>query len=308
MSQTTTPLASRSDLSRDPAPPTPPSPEDDRSRRRRRAGRLAAAVAAYLITFLIVLPILWIALLSLEPSRTILSDPLSFRSLSFDNYRDAIASLPLVRMYKNTIIVAVASVTVGAVVSFMASYALTRMVFRRRGTQSTLRFYFLAGLAVPVYVLLFPIYRIDLALGIFGTYAALILPYIAVSIPFNTLLLTGFLREYPAELEEAAIMDGAGLFRICWSVVLPTMRPVIATILIFNVVYVFNEFPFVSILINNPDLATVSLAVSRFQGQYTVNYGGMMAAATLVLLPQLAIYALFQRHVIAGLTAGAVKG
>ena len=86
------------------------------------------------------------------------------------------------------------------------------------------------------------------------------------------------------------------------------MRPVIATILIFNVVYVFNEFPFVSILINNPDLATVSLAVSRFPGQCTVNYGGMMAAATLVLLPQLAIYALFQRHVIAGLTAGAVKG
>ena len=198
--------------------------------------------------------------------------------------------------------------TVGAVVSFMASFALTRMVFRVGRAQSSLRFYFLAGLAVPVYVLLFPIYRLDLALGIFGTYAALILPYIAVSIPFNTLLLTGFLREFPPELEEAAIMDGAGLFRLCWSVVLPTMRPVIATVLIFNVVYVFNEFPFVSILINDPDMATVSLAVSQFQGQYTVDYGGMMAAATLVLLPQLVIYAFFQRHVIAGLTAGAVKG
>ena len=276
--------------------------------RRRRTRLLAAGIAAYLVTFLIVLPILWIALLSLQPSDTILSDPFSIDSLSFDNYRDAIASLPLLQMYKNTIIVAAVSVTIGAAVSFMASFALTRMVFRRRTAQSSLRFYLLAGLAVPVYVLLFPIYRLDLALGIFGTYAALILPYIAVSIPFNTLLLTGFLREFPAELEEAAIMDGAGLLRVCWSVVLPAMRPVLATVLIFNVVYVFNEFPFVSILINNPDLATVSLAVSRFQGQYTVNYGGMMAAATLVLLPQLVIYALFQRHVIAGLTAGAVKG
>ena len=306
MTQTTTPLTTDPDLSRSPVPSAADG-HDDRPRRR-RTGRIAVAVIAYLVTFLIVLPILWIALLSLEPSNTILSDPLSLKNLTFDNYRDAIASLPLVRMYRNTIIVAVISVTVGAVVSFMASYALTRMVFRRRAAQTSVRFYFLAGLAVPVYVLLFPIYRIDLALGVFGTYAALILPYIAVSIPFNTLLLTGFLREYPAELEEAAIMDGAGLARICWSVVLPTMRPVIATILIFNVVYVFNEFPFVSILINNPDLATVSLAVSRFQGQYTVNYGGMMAAATLVLLPQLVIYALFQRHVIAGLTAGAVKG
>lgn len=308
MTQTTTPITPNPELARSQVTVTTLPLDDSRSRRRRRAGLIVGGAAAYLITFLIVLPLLWIALLSLEPSKTILSDPFSLRSLTVDNYRDAIASLPLVQMYKNTIIVAVASVTIGAVVSFMASFALTRMVFRRRTAQSSVRFYFLAGLAVPVYVLLFPIYRIDLALGIFGTYAALILPYIAVSIPFNTLLLTGFLREFPAELEEAAIMDGAGLFRICWSVVLPTMRPVIATILIFNVVYVFNEFPFVSILINNPNLATVSLAVSRFQGQYTVNYGGMMAAATLVLLPQLALYALFQRHVIAGLTAGAVKG
>ncbi|TGN64127.1 carbohydrate ABC transporter permease [Nocardioides eburneiflavus] len=283
--------------------PSPPRP-----RPRRRRGLVAVGAAAYLVTFLIVFPILWIALLSLQPSDKILSDPFSFDALTFDNYRNAIESLPLVQMYKNTLIVAVASVTLGAVVSFMAAFALTRMVFRRRAAQSSLRFYLLAGLAVPVYVLLFPIYRLDLALGIFGTYAALILPYIAVSIPFNTLLLTGFLRDFPAELEEAAIMDGAGLFRICWSVVLPAMKPVIATILIFNVVYVFNEFPFVSILINDPDMATVSLAVSKFQGQYTVDYGGMMAAATLVLVPQLAIYAVFQRHVIAGLTAGAVKG
>ncbi|KAA1397732.1 carbohydrate ABC transporter permease [Aeromicrobium ginsengisoli] len=287
---------------------TPPAGPRPVTRPRRRRGLIFTGLAAYLVTFLIVLPILWVTVLSLQPSDTILSDPFSIKTLTFDNYRNAVASLPLLQMYKNTLIVALASVTIGAIVSFMASYALTRMVFRHPTARSSLRFYFLAGLAVPVYVLLFPIYRIDLALGIFGTYAALILPYIAVSIPFNTLLLTGFLREFPKELEEAAIIDGAGLFRICWSVVLPTMRPVIATILIFNVVYVFNEFPFVSILINNPDLATVSLAVSKFQGQYTVDYGGMMAAATLVLLPQLVIYAVFQRHVIAGLTAGAVKG
>jgi len=279
-----------------------------RTGRSRRRGAIGFGVAAYLVTFLIVLPLLWIALLSLQSSGTILSDPFSVKSLTFDNYRHAVANLPLFQMYRNTIIVAVLSVAAGAVVSFTASYALTRMVFRHRRAQSSTRLYLLAGLAVPVYVLLFPVYRLDLALGIFGTYAALIVPYIAVSIPFNTLLLTGFLREFPPELEEAAIMDGAGLFRICWSVVLPTMRPVLATIVIFNVVYVFNEFPFVSILINNPDLATVSLAVSRFQGQYTVDYGAMMAAATLVLIPQLVIYAIFQRQVIAGLTAGAVKG
>jgi len=288
--------------------PTAPAPRPASRRRGGRRPALLVAAAAYLVTFLVVLPILWITMLSFHQSDSILSDPFSLDSLTFDNYRTAIASLPLVQMYTNTIIIAVVAVSLGTIVSFMVSYALTRMVFRRPATQSFLRFYVLAGLTVPVYVLLFPVYRLDLALGIYGTYLAVIVPYIAVSIPFNTLLLTGFLRDFPGELEEAAIMDGAGLFRICWSVVLPTMRPILATIVIFNVVYVFNEFPFVSILINDPDLATVSLAVSRFQGQYTVDYGGMMAAATLVLLPQLAIYAIFQRHVIAGLTAGAVKG
>lgn len=276
--------------------------------RRFTPGAIVAGAAAYLVTFIIVIPLLWIALLSFQPSDKILSDPFSFLSLTFDNYARTFTSLPLITMYGNTIFIALVSVTIGAVVSFMVAFALTRMVFRRRRAQSSLRFYLLAGLAVPVYILLFPVYRLDLALGVFGTYAALILPYIAVSIPFNTLLLTGFLREFPAEIEEAAIIDGVGLWRLCTSIVLPLMRPVIATILIFNVVYVFNEFPFASILINDPDLVTVSLAVSRFQGQFTVDYGGRMASATLVLLPQLIIYAIFQRHVIAGMTVGAVKG
>ncbi|BDZ46149.1 carbohydrate ABC transporter permease [Naasia aerilata] len=276
--------------------------------RRARTTSIVAGVAAYLVTFLIILPLLWIVLLSFQPSSKILGDPFSFTSLTIQNYLNALTSLPLVQMYANTFLIAIISVTVGAAVSFMAAFALTRMIFRRKAGQSSLRFYLLAGLAVPVYILLFPVYRLDLTLGIFGTYAALIVPYIAVSIPFNTLLLTGFLRDFPGEIEEAAIIDGVGLWRLCWSVVLPLMRPVIATILIFNVVYVFNEFPFASILINDPNMVTVSLAVSRFQGQYTVDYGGMMASATLVLLPQLVIYALFQRHVIAGMTVGAVKG
>ncbi|NUU05215.1 carbohydrate ABC transporter permease [Leifsonia sp. C5G2] len=278
-----------------------------RGRKSRRTG-VIVGIVAYLITFLIVLPLLWIVLLSFQPSANILTDPFSLNHLTFDNYLNAANALPLLRMYGNTILIAVVSVTVGTAISFMSAYALTRMVFRRPKAQSSVRFYLLAGLAVPVYILLFPVYRLDLALGIFGSYAALIIPYIAVSIPFNTLLMTGFLRQFPPEIEEAAIIDGVGLWRLCWSVVLPLMRPVIATILIFNVVYVFNEFPFASILINNPDMVTVSLAVSRFQGQYTVDYGGMMAAATLVLLPQLVIYAIFQRHVIAGMTVGAVKG
>ncbi len=299
-----TSLAAQRNGRADGAPAADRSPE---LKLRRRNGRLLAGLA-YLISLLVVLPILWIVLLSFQPSAAILNDPFSFDQLSADNYRNAIQSLPLLRMYANTFVIAVAAVALGTTVSFMSAFALTRMVFRRRGLQSSVKFYLLAGLAVPVYILLFPVYRLDLALGLFGTYGALILPYAAVSIPFNTLLMTGFLADFPSEIEEAAIIDGVGLWQLCVNVVLPIMKPVIATILIFNIVYVFNEFPFASILINNPDLVTVSLAVSRFQGQFTVDYGGMMASATMVLIPQLIIYAFFQRQIIAGMTAGAVKG
>jgi len=283
-------------------------PTTERRRARPRSALIVSAVAAYLITFLVLLPLFWIAVLSFKPNSRILSDPLGAAAFTLDNYLNVFASVPLLSMYGNTLVLALVSVTVGTVISFMSSFALSRMVFRRRRLQSGLRLYLLGGLAIPIYILLFPVYRVDIALGVFGTYAALILPYIAVTIPFNTLLLTGFLRDFPGELEEAAIIDGAGLWRLCWSVVVPLMRPVFATILIFNVIYVFNEYPFASILINNPAMTTVSLAVSQFQGQYSTDYGAMMAASTIILIPQLVIYALFQKQVIAGMTIGAVKG
>jgi raffinose/stachyose/melibiose transport system permease protein len=161
---------------------------------------------------------------------------------------------------------------------------------------------------VPVYILLFPVYRLDLTFHLFGTYAALILPYIAISIPFNILLLTGFLVEFPEELEQAAIIDGVGLFSLCTRVVLPLMRPVIATLLILNIIYVWNEFPFAVTLINKSSLTTLPLGVSQFQGVWSTDYGAEMAAAALVLVPQLVVFAVFQRQVIEGMTLGAVKG
>lgn len=283
-----------------------PGPVDRRARRRRRLS--VTGVIAYLVTFVLVLPMVWVVVLSFQTNEHILRDPLNFSGLTLANYANATRTLNLMLMYKNTLILAVVSVTVGVLISFMASYALTRMVFRSRRLQRGLRFYFLAGLAIPVYILLFPVYRLNIELGLYGTYLALILPYIATQLPFNILLFTGFLADFPGEIEEAAIIDGAGLATLSWRVVFPLMRPVIATLLILNVIYVWNEFPFAVTLINDPAMTTISLGVSQFQGFWTVDYGAMMASATLVLLPQLALYGIFQRHVVAGMTFGAVKG
>jgi raffinose/stachyose/melibiose transport system permease protein len=279
----------------------------DRPTQRRRGKRIAAAVA-YLVTFIIVLPLLWIVLLSFEPNSHILAQPFSLSHLGIGSYQTALKTLHLLTLYKNTFVLAICSVTIGVVISFMSSFALSRMVFRHRRLQSTLRYFFLAGLAVPVYVLLFPVYRLDLEFHVFGTYLALILPYVAVSIPFNTLLFTGFLAQLPSEIEEAAVVDGSGLITLCLRVVIPLMRPVLATVTVFNAIYVWNEFPFAVTLINKASLTTIALGVSQFQGVYSIDYGAMMASATMVLVPQLVIYAVFQKQVVAGLTLGAVKG
>jgi raffinose/stachyose/melibiose transport system permease protein len=285
----------------------PPAAASGARIRRRRAVRVSAVVV-YLVTFVVALPLLWIVLLSFESNSHILSDPFSIGRLSVTNYRLALRTLNLLLMYRNTFILAAGSVPVGIVMSFMASYALSRMFFKHRWIRLAFRNFFLAGLAVPVYILLFPVYRLDIMFHIFGTYLSLIVPYIAVSISFNMLLFTGFLADFPEELEQAAVVDGCGLYGLTRRVVFPLMKPVVATLFVFNIIYVWNEFPFAVTLINKSSLTTVALGISQFQGVWNVEYGAMMASTVLVLVPQLAVYAIFQRQVVAGMTAGAVKG
>jgi raffinose/stachyose/melibiose transport system permease protein len=256
----------------------------------------------------VVLPLLWIVLLSFESNSHILSDPFSLSNLNLANYRNVLSTLDLLLLYKNTLVIVVCSVLLVVVAAFMLSYALTRMTFRHPVVRSALRMFFLVGLAVPVYILLFPVYRLDILFHLFGTYASLIVPYVAVQISFDTLLFTGFLASFPIEIEHAAFVDGCELYSLLRHVVAPMMRPALVTVVIFNVLYAWNEFPFAVTLIQKASLTTVALGVSEFQGEYLVNYGAMMAAATLVLIPQLTFYALFQKKVVAGMTLGAVTG
>lgn len=189
----------------------------------------------------------------------------------------------------------------------MSSFAICRMKFKNRRIKNLLYIYYLIGISVPVYILLFPIYRINIQLGVLDTPWSLILPYIAITIPFNTLLFVGFMKGFPQELEEAAIIDGCNLVHLCTRVVVPILKPVIATVTVFNVIYNWNEFPFAVTFISSPANYTVSLATSMFKGAYSRDYSAMIAAAVLIMIPQLIFYALLQKQIIAGMTEGAVK-
>lgn len=121
-------------------------------------------------------------------------------------------------------------------------------------------------------------------------------------------MFVGFLKSFPSELEEAAIIDGCRLPRLCWSVVIPLMKPILATVVVFNVLYVWNEFPLCVTLIQNPAMRTISMGVSMFRGAYSIDYSGLVAGTIIILIPQLIFYGVFQKYIVGGQTAGAVKG
>ena len=167
--------------------------------------------------------------------------------------------------------------------------------------------YLILGLSISPFILLFPVYRIDVALGISGKWA-LIFSYAASSVSFNTLLLTNYLKQLPHEIDEAAVVDGCSIWSLMTKVILPMSKPVIATIVIFNVLYIWNEFPYASVMLRHMEDYTLSMGASFFKGTYTVDYGGIVASSLMIIIPELIFYGFFQKNIVEGMTAGAVKG
>ena len=265
-------------------------------------------VLMVLLTAAIVIPIIWLVFISMKPNSEILNDPLSLpSSLNLENYASALRTLDLFTLYKNTFFIALCALVVEIVITFSSAVGLTRLHFRRDSVRSGLQGFLQMGLAVSPFILLFPIYKINRLFG-FGQQLSLILPYIATSISFNTLLFTAYLRTIPKELDEAALMDGVNLWQLITKILVPIAKPVLATVIIFNLLYIWNEYPFASIMIEKPAYYTISRGIAAFQGQYNIDYGGLAAYSVMVLLPELVFYGIFQRHVVDGMTVGAVKG
>lgn len=269
--------------------------------------KIAMYICMLLITLVAVFPFLWMILLSFKSSSEIMSNPLSLpRSLNLDNFKNALEVLDYPQLYGNTLIVCVISIIVEIVITFFSSFVLARMKMNNK-IKGILYGYLILGLAISPFILLFPVYKINVFFGFSGKYG-LILPYIATSISFNTLLLVGYLKSLPTEIDEAAIIDGCNIWQLMMKVILPMAKPVIATVVIFNVLYIWNEYPFASVMLRDVSDYTISMGASFFKGTYTVDYGGIIASSIMIIVPELIFYGLFQKNIVEGMTAGAVKG
>ena len=270
--------------------------------------RTVQYVLMAVITILVVFPFVWMLLLSFKTNSEILSSPLSLpKSFNLDNYKHAMETLNFPKLYANTIFVCFISLAAELVITFFSSFVLARMEFKNEKIRKMLYGFLIMGLSISPFILLFPVYKINVFFGLRGK-LALIFPYIATSISFNTLLLVGYLKSLPTEIDEAAVIDGCNIWDLMIRVILPMTKPVIATVVIFNVLYIWNEFPFASVMLRDVSDYTLSMGASFFKGTYTVDYGGIVASSVMIIIPELIFYGIFQKNIVEGMTAGAVKG
>lgn len=250
-------------------------------------------------------PIAVLALSSLKTTREIFTAPFALPKVwRFSNYAKAWKMANFAAFFKNSILITAISLVSILFVSSMAAYVISRFKFPGR---RALFLYLISGLALPARLAIIPIFLLIRDMKLADTYSSLVLVYTAGGIAFSMFLLVNFFKTLPRELEESARIDGAGPFRIYWSVDLPLLRPAMATVAIFNFVDVWNDFFFPLILINKDAMKTIPLGIQSFYGEYTVQWDLLFAALNISVLPVLVIFVLMSKQFIAGLTEGAVK-
>lgn len=270
--------------------------------------KIGYTIVIVIVTVLVVFPLAWMLLLSFKTNEEIMSSPVSLPSIfQLDNYKNALKTLDYLQLYKNTISICLVALALELVCTFLSSFVIARMYFVNKRIPNLMFQYLIIGLAVSPFILLFPVYRIDVLLKLSGKWA-LVFSYAAASVSFNTLLLVNYLKQLPKEIDEAAVVDGCNIWNLIFKVVFPMSKPVLATVIIFNVLYIWNEFPYASVMLRDIADYTLSMGASFFKSTYTVDYGGIVASNIMIIVPELLFYGIFQKNIVEGITAGAVKG
>ncbi|MGK5552117.1 carbohydrate ABC transporter permease [Actinomadura kijaniata] len=221
------------------------------------------------------------------------------------NYTRVLTSEVFWRQIANSAGIAIATTALTVGVSAMAAFAFARYAFRGREMFFTL---FAMGLMFPFAVAVLPLFVLLRAFGLLDNPLGVVLPQVAFGLPMTIIILRGFFRTIPGELEEAATMDGCGRFGFFWRILLPMARPALGTVAVLATVTSWNNFFLPLLVLSQPRWQTIPVGVQQFQGQYSTDYALVLAYIVLAMVPALAFYAVAERQLISGLTAGATKG
>jgi raffinose/stachyose/melibiose transport system permease protein len=278
-----------------------------RGRPMRPVGRYVALwLAGGIVAALILIPLAYAVLDGFKTNGELVGSPaLLPNEWITTNYTDILGSFDFWRLLGNSLLVT--AVSVGLVVTFsaFAAYVLARVTFRGRELMYTL---FTLGLLFPIAVAILPLFVMLRSLGLLGNPLGVALPQAAFGLPLTIIILRPFFRSIPRELEDAARVDGCGLFGFFWRILLPLSRPALATVSVLAIVMSWNAFLLPLVVFQGAEQWTLPLGVMNFSTQYNSDWARILAFTTLSMIPAVGFYVIAERQIVSGLTAGSVKG
>lgn len=272
---------------------------------RERRGSALRSVVMITLTILIALPLYYVVISSFKTQADMSASPFGLPTQwIFENYASALIDPSIWRSFGNTIIVTVVGVLFQVVIGSMAAYG---MILRNGRLTAAVGALLMFAFCVPMQSTLIPLYQLEARFGLVNSLTGLIIIYLAGAI-FCYFLIVGYMRKLPAELIEAAKIDGAGPFRIYFAIILPLIRPILITVIVFQTLGTWNDFVWPNLLLSSNDKRTVVLQVYNAMGQFTTDWPQFMTVTVVALVPVFIFFLFCQKWIVAGLVAGSVKG
>ena len=273
---------------------------------------IAHKIGLFLAMAVICLPGLWVVLASFRPTVEIMAKPPVWipQDLSFDAYVAMFSGvgqggIPVIEYFRNSLIISVTSTAIALAIGMAGGYAFARFRFRAK---SSIFLGLMLTRTVPGIALSLPLFFVYARLGIIDTHFGLILAYVALNVPFTIWLIDGFFRQVPKDLAEAAQIDGCTRWQAFWQVEFPLAGPGIASAGIFAFLTSWNEFALASQLTRSVNSKTLPVGLLDYTAEFTIDWRGMCALAVVMIVPALILTFIVQKHLVSGLTSGAVKG
>ena len=273
----------------------------------KKIGQVILWMVLIIVAIIQLFPLIWLVDFSLGSSNEMFTNGLLIipEKIRWDNYVKAFVDGNFLHYLRNSVLINTLAVVLVIIISIMAAFACQRMKWKLNGLVSTL---LVMGMMIPIHATLLPNYKIYSSLHLTDTIWALLIPYVAFSLPQGMFLMTGFIQSIPKELEEAAVMDGCGIYRIVFQIITPLLKPSIATVAIMTFLNNWNEFMMASTYLSTPTWKTLPFSVLEFTGEYSSNYAVQFAVMALTAAPAVIVYVILNKHITKGVAMGAVKG